>query len=157
MGFFSSNKGSQTTVKDCIGMVEEFFRKAHLKASNHRVQNADFPLWAVIRGSAVVYISLHENDGRGSLRVYSPVVFLPQENILPFYRRCLEINRGLLNCALCADEDRIGLVSQRPIEGLDPEELESTVGYLAAVADDLDTKLADEFGAKMCGEDPGKV
>lgn len=92
-----------------------------------------------------------------SSRIFSPILYLPSENILPFYLRCLEINRELLTCALCTHEDKVTLVSQRPIEGLDPEELEGTVNYLAAVADDLDNKLADEFGAKLCGEDPGKI
>jgi hypothetical protein len=89
--------------------------------------------------------------------VFSPILYLPPENILPFYRRCLEINRELLNCALCVQEDKVALVSQRFVEGLDPVELEGTIGYVAAAADDLDNKLADEFGAKMCGEDPGQI
>ena len=54
--------------------------------------------------SAAVFISLHEVGGASSLRAHSPILYLPTENILPFYRRCLEINRELLNCELCAHE-----------------------------------------------------
>jgi hypothetical protein len=157
MGFFSGNKSGETTMKDCIKMVEKFFQKIGINAANNRLKDAETPAWMVVRGSAAVYISLHESDGGSSLRIFSPILFLPTENILPFYRRCLEINRELLSCALCVQDDKVAIVSQRPIEGLDPEELEGTVGYLAAVADELDNKLADEFGAKMCGEDLGKT
>jgi len=157
MGFFSDKNKSELTMKDCTKMVENFFQKVGLNANTSRLQDADTPAWFVTRGSAAVYISLHESDGATSLRVFSPILYLPQENILPFYRRCLEINRGLVNCALCVQEDRVALVSQRFVTGLDPEELEGTIAYLGAAADDLDNKLADEFGAKMCGEEPGSA
>jgi hypothetical protein len=157
MGFFSSNKSSETTIEDCVKMVEKFFQKVGLNANLSRIKDADTPAWVITKGSAAVYISLHDDQRGTSLRVFSPILYLPPENILPFYRRCLEINRGLLNCALCVHEDEVALVSQRLIAGLDPEELEGTIAYVASAADDLDNKLADEFGAKMCGEDPPPV
>lgn len=157
MGFFSGKKNNDITMDDCVKMVEKFFQKIGLNAMSHRIQDSDIPAWSVVRGSAAVFISLHSDGGMSNIRIFSPIVFLPTENILPFYRRCLEINRELMTCSLCAYEDKVSLVSKRPIEGLDPEELEGTINYLAAVADDLDNKLADEFGAKMCGEDPGKI
>ena len=36
-----------------------------------------------------------------------------------------------------------------PKDGLDPHELEGTIKYLSAVADDVDDKLATEFKARM--------
>ena len=44
-----------------------------------------------------------------------------------------------------------------PIKGLDPEELEGTLTFLAGVADDLDNKLADEFGARLYTEGPDGI
>ena len=153
MGLFGK-KHKSVSMDDCIHMVEEFFKRVGLNANQHRITEEATPAWGLHRGSAAVYVSIHENDGEPSLRVFSPILFLPEEKILPFYRRCLEINRDLLNCSICAHEDKIALVSQRPIEGLDPEEVDLTIGYLAAVADELDNKLSDEFGAKMCGSEP---
>ena len=53
------------------------------------------------------------------------------------------------NCAICVYENEVALVVERPIEGLDPEEVEWTIDYLSQVADNLDNKLADEFGARI--------
>ena len=38
-------------------------------------------------------------------------------------------------------------VSELPVEGLDPEEVDQMVRHLAAVADTFDDKIAKEFGA----------
>jgi hypothetical protein len=47
------------------------------------------------------------------------------------------------------------VVSERPIDGLDPQELEGTIGYLSGVADDIDDRLAAEFKARMYLEGEG--
>jgi hypothetical protein len=59
------------------------------------------------------------------------------------------MNMSLLQCAFAATEDTIGLVSERPIKGLDEHELENLLLYLSRVADDVDNVLANEFQAKL--------
>jgi hypothetical protein len=54
MGFFSSNKNGETTMKDCIRMVEKFFQKVGINASTNRMPDTDTPAWVVTRGSAAV-------------------------------------------------------------------------------------------------------
>jgi hypothetical protein len=155
MALFSKKDNKKITTQDAVQMVEQFLQKVGLNPSQHRIEDPSAPAWGIVRGSAQVYISvIHRDEGDPFLRIYSPMLYLPSDNILPFYRRCLEINKELFNCALSVHEDKVLLISQRSILGLDPEELEGTLNFLSSVADDLDNKLADEFGAKMCGLDP---
>ena len=56
---------------------------------------------------------------------------------------------NLVNCAFGAMDDKIAIVTERPIMGLDAHELEGSLHYLSAVADDIDDKLASEFQTKM--------
>ncbi|NIM99407.1 MAG: hypothetical protein GTO24_15460 [candidate division Zixibacteria bacterium] len=62
---------------------------------------------------------------------------------------------GLMNCAIAVTEDKVAIVSERPLVGLDSEELEGRLTYLAGVADDLDDKLADEFDARIYSQELG--
>ena len=150
MGFFGK-KAKETTKEDCITMVENFLTNIGLNPAEQRLKG-DTTGWIAVRGSAIVYIMVFEYEHFSSIRIYSPILYLPEENILPFYRKCLEINFSLVNCAICVYEDKVALVVERPIGGLDPEELEGMINYLSSVADDLDNKLADEFGAKILSE-----
>jgi type III secretion system-like peptide-binding chaperone len=154
MGFFGTSKDKETerTIQECTKMVEEFLRKIGAVPDNQRLQDRDTIGWGIQRGSAVVFVLLNEHEKFNSLRVVSPIVYLPEEKILPFYRRCLEINMELITCALGVVDDRVVLVHERPLEGLDQEELEGTINFLSGVADDLDNKLANEFGAKIYTE-----
>ena len=151
MGLFGTKKVAvkETTIKDCVKMIEGFFKKINLNPRDQRLPRSDTLGWWLYRGSALVYIILNQHDKTPTVRIISPILYLPEDHILPFYRRCLELNMELVNCAFGVIDDRIALVSERPITGLDHQELEGTLHYLAVVADDIDDKLAAEFNAKM--------
>ncbi len=150
LGLFTSKEATQRSVKDCVEMVESFLRKVGLNPEILKVPEQSGTGWTFSRGSAELFVGLRENNGRGVVVIMSPLVYLPEQNLLPFYRRCLEINMELINCALAASEDKIYLVHERPIEGLDPVEIEGTLDYLSNVADNLDDRFASEFEAKPC-------
>ncbi len=151
MGLFGTKKVAvkETTVQDCIGMVEKFLKKVGLKASDHRLRESDTVGWWLRRGSAHIYIVLNQVGDEKTVRVFSPILYLPDDHVLPFYRRCLELNMSLVQCAFAATDDTIGLVSERPLQGLDEQELETLLHYVSGVADDIDNALADEFKAKL--------
>lgn len=155
MGLFGTKPVKETTARDCIKMVDNFFQKIGLDSSRQKLPDRDTTGWWAQRGSAIVYIILNEHDDLETIRIISPILNLPNENILPFYRRCLEINMSLFNCAIGVYDDKVVLISERPIDGLDPEELEGNINFLSGVADDLDNKLADEFGANLYSETVG--
>lgn len=108
-------------------------------------------LWMLGAGSATVFARLIW-DGeaeRGWFRVSSPLVHLPEKNLLPFYRRLLELNAQLPGVSLAAVRDHIELCGERPLEGMDPEEAKDLLKRVAACADKLDDMLQKTFGAPL--------
>jgi hypothetical protein len=108
--------------------------------------------WTLKRGSASVLVTVatYEHDNATYLRVVSPVVTMPPDagKQTACMRKLLELNAaGLANAAFALVGDRVVAVSERPVPGLDAEEVEQIVRHLAAVADTFDDRLAKEFGA----------
>jgi hypothetical protein len=105
------------------------------------------------RGSASILVTVLKRPEEKAtfLRVASPVVTLPQDagKHLALFKRLLELNaNGLVNSAFGVVGERVVVVSERPAEGLDAEEVDQIVRHLAAVADTYDDRLAEEFSAK---------
>jgi hypothetical protein len=90
------------------------------------------------------------------LRAVSPIMSLPSEpNLLPFFRRLLELNgQGLVNAAFGILGDRIVVKSERPTAFLDVAEVEQIILQLSAVADTYDDRLVKEFGGQRVSDPP---
>lgn len=155
MGLFGARKVSEGTVAQVTKLVENFFQKIRFNPHQQQIQSARGFGWWIGRGSAIIYIFVQESEKGGVyLRVVSPIVYLPKENLIAFYRKMLDINNDLVNCALATDKDVVLLVSQRPTLGLDQEELDDIVSTLAQTADGLDHELNKEFGCRIYSEQP---
>ena len=151
MAIFGSKSVTEKTLQECEKLVETFFKNEGLNPKEHRVEGAKGTWW-VSRGSAIIYIFVNEAQDMNTLRIASPILYLPHENLLPFYRACLEINYGLIYCGIAIDKDIAFLISERPLLGLDAEEVQDMMRILAYYADKYDNELAKEFGAQIYSE-----
>ena len=107
--------------------------------------------WHFLRGSALIEVYVTPEE-RGYLQVLAPIMHLPPGNLLPLYRRMLELNLELTNAALGLHEDVVYLYHERLLEGLDASEADVIIRRLARVADELDDALVDEFGGRLYGQ-----
>ncbi len=107
--------------------------------------------WNFKRGSATVEIYIAVHEGVGYLQVLSPLIELPQANLLPLYRRLLETNLQITAAALGIHNDVVYVFHERPLEGLDSQEASNIINMIGAYADDLDDKLVQEFGGRLYG------
>jgi len=107
--------------------------------------------WNFQRGSALIEVYITQEE-RGYLQVLSPIMHLPQTNLLPLYRRLLELNLQLTNASVGVHQDVVYVFNERPLEGLDPAEADSIIRKLAIYADELDNSLVDEFGGRLYGQ-----
>ena len=116
--------------------------------------------WTFQRGSAAILVNLtrRKEDENLYFRVVSPVMTLPDAVTREaLFVRLLELNgRGLANCAFGLIGDRVVVVSERPVIGLDGEEAEQIVRHLAAVADTYDDRLVKEFGGARASDVKGE-
>lgn len=106
--------------------------------------------WHFQRGSALIEVYLTPEQ-EGYLQVLSPIMHLPASNLLPLYRRLLELNLQLTNAALGVHEDVVYVYHERLLAGLDAAEADTIIRRLAGYADELDDTLAAEFGGRMYG------
>jgi len=153
LGLFGTHKVSRGLTDEAVAMVETYYRHRGLDPTEHELSGSEGYGWWLTEGSAKIYIFIQDSPNGAVLRITSPLVFLPQRNLESFYRHLLDVNTNLTSCALATHNDIVLVVAQRPTLGLSQEELDELVWNAAYVADLLDNKLADEFGAVMYSEE----
>jgi len=132
-------------------MVETELRKFGINVEQARLRVENGFGWTFPHGSATieVYIGQQENTGRGFLQVLSPIVHLPVENLMSLYRRLLEENLRMSNAAFGVYLDIVFVFDERPLDGLNPVEIQDIVTLVANYADDMDDQLVREFGGRL--------
>lgn len=105
--------------------------------------------WTFRRGSAIIEIYISAQEDRGFLQVLAPIMHIPPTNVLPLYRRLLELNLQLTNASLGVYFDVVYVFHERPLQGLDASEANQIITMVAGYADDLDNELVDEFGGRL--------
>ena len=131
--------------------VEEILASIGVDAAAARMEVESGYGWNFLRGSALIEVYLTPEDW-GFLQVLSPIMHLPQSNLLALYRRLLELNLELTNAALGVHEDVVYLYHERLLEGLDAVEADAVLRRIAGVADELDDVLVEEFGGRLYGQ-----
>jgi hypothetical protein len=154
VGSFLGNKQDEAvSVEGYIQIVEALFEElgVDIKDSKIDMESKNDRGWVIRRGSAQIMILISENDEDNdpTIEILSPILKLPSKNILPFYRRCLELNRYLIGCSTCVNEDIVFIRAEMPLGGLDVESVALMICNVAVAADQLDDELAEEFGAKL--------
>lgn len=153
MNLFGNHKTSHGTLSEAVHMVETYFKHRGLNPEQFKLQGSHESGWWLQEGSAEVYIILQNGTEEVGtvLRISSPLVHIPENNREQLYRHLLELNNNLSSCALSVYNDLVLVVSQRPTLGLCQEEMDELVWNAAYIADLLDDKLAQQFGAKLYG------
>ena len=102
------------------------------------------------KGNATVAVVVIPDEDL--LLVSSPVVNLPEENLLPLFRKLLTLNfSDTKDVAFAINEeaDTVDLQIKRPLENLDYSEFERAVMTVTEVADKYNDIIAETFGAEV--------
>ena len=102
-------------------------------------------LWSAYRGSALIYTEIFKLNDIDYIEVSCPIMNLPSRNLLPFYRRLLEINFQLMAVKFFVRDDLLYLSENRELKGLDKDELAAMQNRVSYNADKLDDELITEF------------
>ena len=130
-------------------LLESALRSVGLEPRTSIVRDEPDQLaFGVLRGSAQVLLAATRDEARIWVRAIAPVVTLPPEAArLAFFARLLELNaKGMRNAAFGVLGDKVVVVSERPADGLDPQEVEQILQHVAATADHYDDLFAEEYG-----------
>jgi len=132
-----------TTPKD-IDTVNGFLKRGGWpELDGHRTS-------LISRGNAALAIVAVPD--RDLLLVSSPVIVLPEENLLPLFRKLLTLNLAETQDAAFALNEEAGTIDlqiKRPLRGLDQAEFDRAVNTLAALADKYNDLLAGPFGTNV--------
>ena len=102
-------------------------------------------LWSAYRGSALIYTEIFDMNNVYYIEISCPIMKIPSKNILPFYRKLLEINYQLIGVKFFVKGDLLYLSENRQLKGLDYEELRAMEDRVSYHADKLDDVLIEEF------------
>ncbi len=102
------------------------------------------------KGNAPVAVVAIPNEDL--LLVSSPVIHLPQENLLPLFRKLLTLNLSETKDAAFAINEEVGTIDlqiKRPLDNLDYNEFERAVNTVAEVADKYNDIVAETFSSEV--------
>jgi hypothetical protein len=151
MAFNRRNRQTTSTLEGYARKVENILLALGIDPESARQARAGGFGWGFRRGSAAIEVVVTQHEGHGYFQVLSPLIHLPITGLLPLYRRLLELNLQLTSAALGVHGDIVYVFCERPIEGLDTHEVNALIGLVTGYADELDDKLADEFGGRLYG------
>ncbi len=133
-----------------IEMIHQYTESVGLK--REAIFNQEKESWNWRTGSAriQVYIEtvpLSSGNTREYLRIFSPLMQLPQNNLLEFYRHLLELNDTKLGVKLSVmpSSSWVYATYERDIRGIDYHELSTCIADLEWWADKLDDELKAQF------------
>ena len=102
--------------------------------------------WVFRKGSATIRVKIIKGAESVWFSVDSEIMKIPNQNLLRFYRKLLELNGPATFGTFFNIHNETLLVSAlRPVKGLEPEEIESIVTIVAEVADKYDDELKVMF------------
>jgi len=102
------------------------------------------------KGNAPVAVVAIPNEDL--LLVSSPVIDLPEENLLPLFRKLLTLNFSETKDAAFSINEEVGTVDlqiKRPLENLDYNEFERAVTTVAEGADKYNDIMAETFASEV--------
>lgn len=137
----------EEVIQDCKSKIRIMLNAFDLKEGEEWVETEEGFLFQ--SGSAVIEIAfVVDEDQTSYVILHSPIVKLPPNNLLAFYRHLLELNYDIAGqVSVGVDHDIVSVVAGRAIEGLTEEGLADVMLVVGSIADDLDDYLHNEFGA----------
>jgi hypothetical protein len=144
----------ESNLRSCTKMIEEAIESLGHVAEASRLETKDnIPAWRVRKGSAHVYILIHQRDEKNYLRVTAPVMHLVATvDELKLYRRLLEVNaQEITGAAFALRDGDIVLTAERSTLDLDRSEVLDMIKRVEDYADHWDDLLVKEFGGRLAG------
>lgn len=138
-----------STMQDYVPIIDTVLKELNIDVNTSRLTVDNGYGWRFKRGSVQINVMLTQGEDRSYFQVYAPILYLPATGILAMYRRMLEMNLKLTSASLGLYNDTVYVFSERYLLGLDPEEAKALIANVGQYADELDNKLASEFGARM--------
>lgn len=136
------------------GEVVKFLNKLGLRKDEHFVQEEDYPVvWKSSEGKHLIGLLTCRDRLSGEpvrlLTIYSPAVYIPRDECLPFYRKLLDINLELplLSVGVCGNAVTVNCI--QPAGLLKKKDFLFVLRMVDLAVVHLRTAIAREFNAPL--------
>ena len=139
---------TQTTADDIETWLEAIFESDGLVLSEYRIEDYEQKSWAIGTEHEHIGVVLIINDTDPEmifLEMDSVLGEMPQNNLLPFYRKCLELNYSLFNGSITLLGAQVWYVQQQYIENINESKLASMFAEQLSNTEKLYEVLSNEF------------
>lgn len=139
-----------TPMQETVNLIEQLLKNWNIDPVE--VKDSEKNLWYLVQGSAKFHLELFQfNKGPDTgmvdcIEAGGIIMRLPQENLLPLYRRLLELNSSSVGVYFAIRNNLVMLLSTRELAGLDYTELKTLVDEVRYFSDYWDDILMQEFG-----------
>ena len=126
-------------------MIDEIIKEWNLDPN--QLYNPEYKSWSLSQGSTDFWITLFNLDNVDFIECAASICKMPEDNLLPFYRRLLELNDYYIGVKLSIKENQVWLLGQRECEGMDKGEAKRLIDNVRLIADDIVDVIMEEFSA----------
>lgn len=112
---------------------------------NCRIPSSNGTGWVLKTEQLSVILVLENLEGDSVLRLTCPLLFMPPEDLLPFYRMLLDINDDIPSASFSLDRDVVCLVSKQSLESISDASIQRLVERMYKLASMTGNALLQEF------------
>jgi len=110
-----------------------------------RITSSKGTAWVLKTEQLSEFLVLDEVEGDPILRLTCPLLFMPPEDLLPFYRMLLDINDDIPSASFTLDLDVVCLVAKQSLEGISDDCIQRLVERMYKLASMTGNALLQEF------------
>ena len=133
------------SIESSLKTITEVLTKLGVDPTTYQLPDSNGKGWAVPMDKSILFVNLGEVDGQPSLRMTCPILFMPTQDLMPFYRKLLDLNSKLIDGALAMDRDTVYIITQQALDGLSSAAVEGLIQRTRKQADVLTDLLIQEF------------
>ncbi len=139
-----------TQTEKVTQMIHQYIESIGL--TQEEVYNSEKNAWRWLRGSASIEvfiqtINFENGNKRDYLRIFSPLMKIPVNDLLAFYRHLLQLNDTNLGVkiSIMPGSQWVYATYERDLRGMDYHELSTCISDMEYWADALDDELKNAF------------
>lgn len=140
-------KSKKNTAIDVEKWITALYKEGELDLTEYKIPEEKYT-WLTYFGEIPVYINIDTSEPEIEFIIINSVLCeipLKKEHILPFYRKCLELNTLFFGASLTINETRVSFFQKRDIEFITEPILGDMIRYQINITEHVLKELAEEF------------
>jgi len=126
-------------------IITDTLEKLGVDPKSARLPDAKGRGWLAHLDSVPMFVSLSDLEGESALRLVCPILYMPPRDLLPFYRKLLDLNMELGDVCIALDRDVVCVIWQQTLAGLTASAVETIMRRVIKTGNILKEGFVGEF------------